>query len=185
MRRGGQARGQARGEVGDALTRSRANRRDRAIARRTRRRRPAAPARCRCCWWPSRGGCAARGSAAPAAARAGRRCRCWCRPAGRAADAGARQRTAMYAACGPPNQSGSPKRWVLPTATSAPASPGGVSSVSASRSAATTSSAPASCTLAASGARSTIRPDVPGYCASTPKAPARSRLGRPGRPRRP
>ena len=29
---------------------------------------PAAPARCRCCWSPSRGGCAARGSAAPCAA---------------------------------------------------------------------------------------------------------------------
>ena len=37
-------------------------------------------------------------------------------------------RTAMNAACGPPYQSGTPKRWDEPTATSAPHSPGGRSS---------------------------------------------------------
>ena len=41
---------------------------------------------------------------------------------------------AMNAACGPPNPMGTPKRWELPMATSAPHTPGGVSSVSASRS---------------------------------------------------
>ena len=56
-------------------------------------------------------------------------------------------RVAKKAACGPPKPSGTPKRWALPTATSAPNSPGGLSSVSASRSAATTTSAPASCAL--------------------------------------
>jgi hypothetical protein len=52
-------------------------------------------------------------------------------------------RVAMNAACGPPKPIGTPKRWLLPTAMSAPSSPGGVSSVSASRSVATTTSTPA------------------------------------------
>ena len=53
-------------------------------------------------------------------------------------------RHAMYAACGPPYPIGTPKRCALPTATSAPNSPGGVSSSSAIRSAATTTWLPAS-----------------------------------------
>ena len=56
-----------------------------------RRRRRAAPARCRCWTWPSRGGCAARGSAAPAAARGGRRRRGRARRACRAAGGRARR----------------------------------------------------------------------------------------------
>ena len=43
----------------------------------------------------------------------------------------------MKPACGPPKPNGTPKRWVVPTAMSAPCSPGGVISVSANRSAAT------------------------------------------------
>ena len=51
---------------------------------------------------------------------------------------------AMKAACGPPNPIGTPNRWADPTAMSAPNSPGGLMSVSASRSVAKTTSAPAS-----------------------------------------
>ena len=51
----------------------------------------------------------------------------------------------MKPACGPPKPSGTPKRWAEPTTTSAPSSPGGVSRVSASRSAATATIAPRSC----------------------------------------
>ena len=56
----------------------------------------------------------------------------------------------MKAACGPPYQSGTPKRCEDPTATSAPHSPGGFSSVSANRSAATVTSAPLACASAVS-----------------------------------
>ena len=49
---------------------------------------------------------------------------------------------AMNAACGPPKPIGTPKRCAEPTAMSAPNSPGGLISVSASRSAAKTTSAP-------------------------------------------
>ena len=59
-RRPARARGRARG------ARSRSARRRRDSWRTSRRSPPAAPARCRCCWSPCRGGCAARGSAAPA-----------------------------------------------------------------------------------------------------------------------
>ena len=61
-------------------------------------------------------------------------------------------RVDRYAACGPPKPRGTPKRCVEPTAMSAPNSPGGRSSVSARRSAATTTSAPAACARSASGA---------------------------------
>ena len=105
----------------------------------------AAPARCRCCWWPCRGGCAARGSAAPAGTPARRRRPATHRPAGRAA-AGRAWRA-------PRGSRRAVRRiplahrnvWVLPNATSAPISPGGVISVSASRSAPTATSAPRSC----------------------------------------
>src|SRR4051812_32866948 len=70
---------------------------------------------------------------------------------------------------GPPYPSGTPKRWLVPIATSAPASPGLSSSVRASRSAATTSSAPLSWACWASGFRSLTWPFVPGYCTSRPK----------------
>ncbi|MNY08877.1 hypothetical protein D3C86_1417550 [compost metagenome] len=52
-------------------------------------------------------------------------------------------RVAKKAAWGPPKPSGTPKRWALPSTTSAPNSPGGVSTVRASRSAATATRAPA------------------------------------------
>ncbi len=61
-----------------------------------------------------------------------------------------------------------PKRWVVPTAMSAPNSPGVFSRVSASRSAATTTCAPRSWAASTTGARSRTAPDAPGYCTSTP-----------------
>ena len=59
----------------------------------------------------------------------------------------------MNPACGPPKPIGTPKRWLLPTAMSAPHSPGGVARVSASRSAAAVTSAPASWAAAARAAQ--------------------------------
>ena len=59
-------------------------------------------------------------------------------------------RVAKNAACGPPKPIGTPKRWLEPTTTSAPHSPGGTSSVSASRSVATRTSAPRACNASAS-----------------------------------
>ncbi len=44
---------------------------------------------------------------------------------------------AKNAACGPPKPIGTPNRWLLPSATSAPHAPGASMSVSASRSVAT------------------------------------------------
>ncbi len=81
------------------------------------RRRPrrAAPARCRCSRSPSRAGCAARGSAGRAGRPAGPRRRPTRRPAARAGAARARRATAMKPACGPPKNSGTPKRWLEPT----------------------------------------------------------------------
>lgn len=73
------------------------------------------------------------------------------------------------AACGPPNPYGTPNRCAEPTAMSAPDSPGGRSSVSASRSAATTALAPRSRARAIRGSRSRTAPDAPGYCSRTPK----------------
>ena len=73
---------------------------------------------------PSRGGCAARGSAAPGGRPVGRRRRPTRRRGGRAATAARPSRTAMKPACGPPKPSGTPKRWDEPTTTSAPISPG-------------------------------------------------------------
>ena len=82
----------------------------------------------------------------------------------------------MYPACGPPKPSGTPNRWLVPTAMSAPISPGERSRVSASRSAATTASAPRSCAAAIIGPWSRTWPLAPGYCSSTPK---NSSSGRP------
>jgi hypothetical protein len=62
-----------------------------------------------------------------------------------------------------------PKRCVVPQTMSASHSPGGTSSVSASRSAATMSAASHWCAWPASGRRSCTWPVVAGYCASTPK----------------
>lgn len=57
----------------------------------------------------------------------------------------------MNAACGPPKPIGTPNRCALPIAMSAPSSPGGVSSVSASRSVAITT-APAAAWIRATSA---------------------------------
>lgn len=77
----------------------------------------------------------------------------------------------MKPACGPPKPIGTPKRWVVPTAMSAPSSPGEVSSVRASRSAATVTIAPSSwaCSMTARG--SLTAPEAPGYWSSTPNTP--------------
>ena len=58
-------------------------------------------------------------------------------------------RTAKKPACGPPNPMGTPKRCDVPTATSAPHSPGALSNVSASKSVAAMTSAPRSCAYVA------------------------------------
>ena len=94
---GGQVGGAAVDPAGDA----RAGRRGRGTRRTSRPSRPAAPGRCRCWRWPSRGGCAARGSAAPAGRRGGRRRRPTRRPGDRAATACSASRVARKPACGP------------------------------------------------------------------------------------
>ena len=58
---------------------------------------------------------------------------------------------------------GTPKRWVEPTTTSAPISPGGVSTVSARMSAIAIASAPVSCTVAKKSDQSLVAPIVSGY----------------------
>ncbi len=77
-------------------------------------------------------------------------------------------RAARKAACGPPKNSGTPKRCELPTTTSAPHAPGGRSSVKASRSLATTSRAPAACTRAATSSSSKSAPSLAGYWTRAP-----------------
>ena len=160
--------------------RSGAARPDRGRPRSRRRRRPAGPAPCRCCWWPSPGGCAARGSAAPAAAPGCRRRRRDSRRAGRAAAGRGLRAPPGSPACGPPKPIGTPKRWVEPTTTSAPSSPGGVSSVSASRSAATATRPPRACASSISGRRVAHHARTrPGTTAAA--RTARRRAGRPAR----
>ena len=68
--------------------------------------------------------------------------------------------------------SGTPKRCELPRTTSAPISPGGVMSASASRSEATATSTLASCARAMNGRRSSMRPASSGYWSSTPNVRA-------------
>ena len=63
---------------------------------------------------------------------------------------------------------GTPNRCEDPTTTSAPIEPGDSSSVSASRSAATTAIPPRSCTASMTGRGSSTAPSAPGYCTSTP-----------------
>ncbi len=76
---------------------------------------------------------------------------------------------ARNAAWGPPPPMGIPKRWVEPTAMSAPKAPGGSSMVSARRSVATTVRAPAAWTFSTRGRHSRIRPRVSGYWTMTPE----------------
>ena len=88
------------------------------------RRARSAPARCRCCGSPSRGGCAARGSAARARSRGGRRRRWSRRRSGPASGAGAprwRRRSRTRARR---SRAGRRAGWPSPTATSTPHSPG-------------------------------------------------------------
>ena len=65
---------------------------------------------------------------------------------------------------------------------SAPISPGGTSSVSASRSVATATSAPSAWARAASGARSRTRPSLAGYCSRTPNSRSAAKSIAPGGP---
>ena len=80
--------------------------------------------------------------------------------------------TAMNPAWGPPNPSGTPNRCDDPTTTSAPNSPGGVKTHSASRSVATATRALTLWAAAMMPLRSPMRPELPGYDTSTPKAPS-------------
>lgn len=73
--------------------------------------------------------------------------------------------------CGPPKPIGTPKRCVVPTAMSAPSSPGETSRVSARRSAETVTIAPSSCAWSMTGLISCTAPEAPGYWSSTPKTP--------------
>ena len=75
--------------------------------------------------------------------------------------------TAMKAACGPPLPIGTPYRWIEPTTISAPSEPGDGISVSASGSAATTTSAPAAFADFTSAEMSGISPNVSGTCTMT------------------
>ena len=180
-----QARGQLERSARGRGARCRAGRRPRGTRRTWRPRRRAAPARCRCSRSPSRAGCAARASAAPAG-RQGRSSASTESPTrrpGRSRSSPAF--TAMNAACGPPYQSGTPKRCDDPTTTSAPHSPGGLSSVRARRSAATVTMAPRCvCVLRQSG-EVTDGARAPGVLLHHAEVVA---LGQPGgrdRPRRP
>ena len=74
----------------------------------------------------------------------------------------------MYAACGPPKKNGKPKRWVLPTATSAPNSPGDFNRVKASKSATTVTRALRSLAALISGSISRSWPSWAGYAKTTP-----------------
>ncbi len=75
---------------------------------------------------------------------------------------------AKKAACGPPKPIGTPNRWLLPMAMSAPNSPGGVSRVRASRSVATVTRAPAAWARSQRARWSRRAPSVAGYWSSAP-----------------
>ena len=77
-------------------------------------------------------------------------------------------RVAKNAACGPPNPIGTPKRWALPTTTSAPNAPGGSTRHSARRSAAKIARPFAACTCSTIADGSRNAPLDPGYWTSTP-----------------
>ena len=77
-------------------------------------------------------------------------------------------RVAKNAACGPPNPIGTPKRWALPTTTSAPNAPGGSMRHDASRSAAKIARPFAACTRSTIAVGSRNAPPDPGYWTSTP-----------------
>ena len=72
-------------------------------------------------------------------------------------------RQAMNAACGPPAPIGMPKRCVVPTTMSAPISPGDLSSVRASRSAAKMAAAPLAWIFLTSSLQSISQPLLAGY----------------------
>ena len=85
-------------------------------------------------------------------------------------------RVAKNAACGPPYPIGTPNRCELPTTTSAPSSPGGVSRVKASRSVQTAASAPASWARATTSATGTTAPSSAGVWSRTPKTVSSNRI---------
>ena len=158
-------------------------RRARGRRRTSRRSRRAAPARCRCCWWPSRGGCAARGSAARAGRRARRRRR-RDTPTSRPGSWRSRpSRTAMKPACGPPK----PERHAEPlrgadrdvgAALARRAQEGQGEQVGGD------GHQGAAASWAAVGddpVESRTAPLAPGYCTSTPEALAVRQPGRSGR----
>ncbi len=85
------------------------------------------PGCCRCCWWPSRGGCAARGSAGSARSPGCRGCPRCGRRRGRGCGACSASLQARKPSSGPPQPGLMPKGWASPTASSAPYSPGALS----------------------------------------------------------
>ena len=68
----------------------------------------------------------------------------------------------MNPACGPPNPIGTPKRCELPTAMSAPSSPGDLIKVNASKSVITPTSKPALCAFSITELKLVNRPLLPG-----------------------
>jgi hypothetical protein len=77
-------------------------------------------------------------------------------------------RTAMNAACGPPQPSGTPKRCAEPMAMSAPIAPADFTSIAASGSTPIDRRAPPACRAAASAEKSRSRPSVSGHCTCAP-----------------
>ena len=123
--------------------------------------------RCRCCGSPSRGGCAARASAARARSRGARRRR-WSRPrSGRASGAGAPRWRRRSRTTGRRSRAGCPAAGPRRRATSTPHSPGGRRTPSVIGSTAATESAPASCAAAASASRSSTAPRKFGFWTKT------------------
>ena len=92
-------------------------------------------------------------------------------------------RVAKNAACGPPNPIGTPKRWALPTTTSAPNAPGGSTRQSARRSAAKTARPFAACTRSTIADGSRNAPLDPGYWTSAPNtSPSKASWPKASRP---
>ena len=124
-RRHALAQGRAADQVG--LAQFAAARRRRAWPGRRWRAGRSGPGWCRCCWWPSRAGCAARGSAGSARSR---RCprvsrvRPTTRPGMRRLCSSLQARKPSS---GPPQPGLMPKGWASPTASSAPYSAGALS----------------------------------------------------------
>ena len=173
--------GEHRGVAGDARGRSASAPRARDRPRTCWRRRPAAPAPCRCCGSPSRAGCAARASAARGG-RPARPCASTLTPTSRPGIE--RLYSSLVGEVGGVRAAVAHRHAEalrVADAMSAPSSPGGTSRVSASRSAATIAMPPVACTASISGFRSCTAPLTPGYCSSTRERIGLGRRRRPGR----